>query len=423
MKTKHAVTVQCIRMLFLFCGGIVWTNAQEPAGYYTVSGTVKDVSNKKRVEHVNVSAAGTNIGTITNEDGEFSLKLPNASQVKEIKLSCIGYYNARISISGKNRPGQIFYITPQSVHLSEVEVFSWQNPRDLVKAALSRIDRNYSMTPNLLTGFYRETVQKRRKYIQVSEAVVQIYKDSYGKGIETDRVQILKGRKLVSPKAGDTLSVKLLGGPNMSVYIDIVKNPELLLEEEAMPYYEYRMGETALINDRLQYVVHFQPQVALLIPLYAGTFYIDRETLAFTRAEFGMDMKDKRKVTAVILKEKPAGLRFSPEEVSYTVTYRQQNGKTYLNYIRNDIRFKCDWKRKLFATNYTVTGETVVTDNREDHVPKIPAKDAFSIKQSLSQEVAAYYDDDFWGAYNIIEPTESLENAVNKLKKQQRISP
>jgi hypothetical protein len=31
-----------------------------------------------------------------------------------------------------------------------------------------------------------------------------------------------------------------------------------------------------------------------------------------------------------------------------------------------------------------------------------------------------FYDKDFWGAYNIIEPTESLELAVAKLKKQQK---
>jgi hypothetical protein len=228
---------------------------------------------------------------------------------------------------------------------------------------------------------------------------------------------------LISPKVSDTLNVKLLGGPNMAIYMDVVKNPDLLLSEDVLPYYSYKMGETTSINERLQYVVHFQPQVVLPTPLFTGTFYIDRETLAFTRAEFNMDMRDRLKVIDAILKEKPKGLRFSPEEVSFVVTYKQKNDKTYLSYIRNEIRFKCDWKRKLFATNYTIIGETVITDNKEDNVAKIPNKDAFSVRQSLSQEVSAYFDDDFWGAYNIIEPTESLENAVNKLKKQQRQSP
>jgi hypothetical protein len=399
--------------------GTMLVNAQESTDYITVSGTVKDSYSRKSIEHVSVTAVGTHLGTITNEDGEFTLKLPAGLKADEIELSCLGYYNARIRIP-RGEHQQTCFLKPQSFPLSEVEVFSWQNPRDLIKAALSKVEQNYGMSPNLLTGFYRETIQKRSKYIHISEAVVHIYKNSYRVAdVENDRVQVLKGRKLAGPKQSDTLSVKFLGGPNMAVYMDVIKNPDLLLSDEVLPCYSYRMGEATSLNDRLQYVVHFRPQVALPAPLYSGTFYIDRETLAVTRAEFSMDMKDKPKVINTILKEKPSGLRFSPEEVSYVVTYRQHNDRTYLSYIRNEIRFKCDWRRRLFATNYTIVDETVVTDSREENIRKIPARDAFSIRQSLSQEVAAYFDSDFWGAYNIIEPAESLENAVNKLKKQQ----
>jgi len=409
-----------IVVLFLL-NGSGFANAQEMADYFTISGTVKDIHSNRKIESVGVFAAGTHIGTITNGDGEFILKLPGDTKVNEIELSCIGYYNARISIHRNQAQNRTFYITPESFQLGEVEVLSWQNPRELVKAAIQKIEPNYSKRANLMTGFYRETIQKRHKYINISEAVVHIYKGAYKiSDIENDRIQVLKGRNIVSPKAADTLNVKFLGGPNMSIYMDVVKNPDVLLSEDALPCYSYKMGETTTLNDRLQYVVHFQPQTVVLMPLYAGTFYIDLETLAITRAEFKMDMKEKLKVIDLILKEKPKGLRFSPEEVSYIVTYRQQKDKTYLNYIRNEIRFKCDWKRKFFATNYTIIDETVITDNQENDVVKIPVKEAFSVKQSLSQEVSAYFDDDFWGGYNIIEPTESLENAVDKLKKQQQ---
>jgi len=418
MKAKRLITVFSVIMLVLN-NNIVTMAQDDSEAYYTISGIVRDSRTKKAVEQVNISAIGTNVGTITNADGEFVLKLFESLPVKEIELSSIGYVNAKISISKDMAQNQTFYITPQAFLLSEVEVFSWKNPRDLVELALDKVVANYSMRPNLMTGFYRETVQKRRSYIHISEAVIQIYKTSYGLGAENDRSQVLKGRKLVSPKKNDTLDVKFLGGPNMPVYLDIVKNPDLVLSSEFLTFYSYRMGETTTINDRLQYVVHFQPQVTIEYPLYSGTLYIDRETFAFTRAEFSMDMSDKIKVTNVILKARPVGLRFTPEEVVYVVTYKQLNGKTYLNYIRNEVRFKCDWRRRLFATNYTIVNETIITDNEENNVTRIPARNAFSMRQSLGKEVAAYYDEDFWGAYNIIEPTESLESAVNRLKRQQ----
>jgi len=418
METKRLFTV-FFTLILLWGYGSMLSAQEDVENYYSISGVVKDTRTRRAIEQVNVSAAGTNVGTITNEDGEFVLKILESSSVKEIELSCIGYVNARFSISKDMTPNQTFYLTSHSIVLSEVEVFSWKNPRDLVELAVDKVSTNYSMKPNLLTGFYRETVQKRRNFIHISEAVIQIYKTSYGLSANSDRSQVLKGRKLVSPRKSDTLDVKFLGGPNMPIFLDIVKNPDLLLSREVLPFYSYTMGETESINDRLNYVVHFQPQVILEFPLYSGKIYIDRENLSFTRAEFSMDMRDRLKVTDAILKSKPLGLRFTPEEVVYVVTYKLLNDKTYLNYIRNEVRFKCDWRRRLFATNYTIINETVITDNEEENVTRIAARDAFSMNKSLSQEVSAYYDEDFWGAYNIIEPTESLENAVNRLRRQQ----
>jgi hypothetical protein len=367
---------------------------------------------------VNVSAVGTNVGTITNEDGEFSLKINNSLNVNEVLLSCLGYFNALFTINRNNKEVKIIYLTPESLVLSEVQVFSWRHPRDLVKAAIDKIEDNYSMRPNMLTGFYRETIQKRRNFITISEAVIDIYKAAYYLPPDRDQVKVLKGRKLISPKLSDTLSVKFLGGPNLPVFLDVVKNPDMLLDHSMLTFYTFKMLETTSIDDRLQFVVFFQPQLITTHPLYIGKLFIDRETLSFTRIEFKMDMSDKQKVTDIILKNKPAGLRFTPEEVGYVVTYKLQNNKSYLNYIRNDLKFKCDWKRRLFATNYEVIAESVITDRNDQQVSRITHRETFSINQSLSQEVELYQDENFWSNYNIIEPTESLETAVNRLKKQ-----
>jgi hypothetical protein len=152
-------------------------------------------------------------------------------------------------------------------------------------------------------------------------------------------------------------------------------------------------------------------------PLYQGTLYIDRETQAITRMEFALDMRDKIKATSLILRSKPAGLRFKPENLSYLVTYRQMGGRTYLNYVRTEIKFKCDWKRKLFSTGYTVISEMVMTDRLDNAASTITYRESFKANQVLSEKVLNFYDENFWESYNIIEPTESLENAVNKLKK------
>lgn len=417
-----ALSTKIFRLIgFIFLAGFVnFSYAQEDAGdYITVSGVVKNQHTKKHLEYVNISVPGSNVGTVTNADGEFSLKIQKSLYAEKVEISHLGYFNNQIVLTGKDIRNYTVLLAPYANLLDEVIIHA-RDPRRLVEEAIKKIPANYNPKASMLTGFYRETVQKGRRYINLSEAVIDIYKTPYTQQVDHDRVQIYKGRKLLSPKKSDTLVVKLLGGPNMSIYVDIVKNPDILFDTESLPYYNFRMEEATSLNDRPQYVISFQPRMILPYALYYGKLYIDKERLSFTRAEFNLSMDDKNKATQAILRKKPFGLRFKPVEVSYLINYTQrEDGLTYLSYIRNGVRFKCDWKRKLFSTNYTILSEMVVTDSKEENITHIPYKMAFKQSQSLSDKVSDFADEDYWEDFNIIEPTESLENAVNKLRKQQ----
>ena len=419
MKTgMKRISIAALYIVLL--SGVMNGFAQNGEKFVTVSGVVKDKQSKKKLEYVNISVPGTNLSSITNEDGAFTFKIKDSIQAKEIEFSRIGYFSTLVSISGKDLFDQTIYLTPNEKQLKEVVIESWEYPVDLVREALRRVASNYSNKPTLSTGFYRETVQKGKKFINISEAVIHIYKSSYKENVNADRVQIFKGRSLVTTKVSDTLAVKLQGGPNMAVYADIVKNPEMLFDEESLSYFSFKMENPEFLDNRQQYVLSFKPVISMPYPLYYGTLYIDKSTLAFTRAEFYLDMKDRNKAIEAILRKKPAGLRFKPDEVFCVVSYKQRDGKSYLNYIRNELKFKCDWQRRLFSTNYAVLSEMVVTESKEGSVSNISRKESFNKHESLSDKVMSFYDDNFWGAYNIIEPTESLETAVNKLKKEHR---
>jgi hypothetical protein len=110
-------------------------------------------------------------------------------------------------------------------------------------------------------------------------------------------------------------------------------------------------------------------------------------------------------------------LQFKPEGVAFTVTYRQEGGLALLHYLRSEINFKCDWKKRLFSTSYSIVSETVITDSNPEDVQRISGKVAFKDNQSLSDKVTNFLDEDFWEDFNIIQPEESLENAVEKLRK------
>ena len=106
-----------------------------------------------------------------------------------------------------------------------------------------------------------------------------------------------------------------------------------------------------------------------------------------------------------------------------TVVYETgSDGKTRLSYLRNVMRFNCDWRRRLFASPYTTVCEMVVTDRlQQGRGTKRPrGRSSFGSKERFYDQVAFFDDPLFWADYNIIEPTESLEHAVDKLKKRLR---
>ncbi|WP_315086905.1 carboxypeptidase-like regulatory domain-containing protein [Bacteroides heparinolyticus] len=418
MKNFAGFTIGCL-LLCMF-GSFTPLAAQDAAvNDLTITGVVRNKENRKRLENVNISVIGTNIGTVTNQDGTFSLKVSTTEGFRGVEFSHIGYLNTHLSLEELEKPDELtIWMIPAPNLLSEIVVYG-NNPRIIVEEAIRKIPVNYAATDNMLTAFYRETVQKRRRYIGVSEAVMNVYKTAYDeRDVNRDRVQLLKGRRLMSQKLSDTLAVKVVGGPNLSLYLDVVKNGDALLSPDNLNYYDFRMEEPVNLDNRMQYVVSFRPRVSLMYALFIGKLYIDYERLSFTRAEFELDMANKVKAVEAILHKKPVGLRFRPQEVSYLVTYKQQGDRTYLNYIRNIIRFKCDWQKRLFSSTYTAFSEMVITDRDDNPQTGISGRNAFKQKQVFYDLVDEYWNEDFWKNYNIIEPTESLENAINKLRKQ-----
>lgn len=399
--------------------------AQEPVEAmkteFTVSGVVRDKESRKKLENVAVSLVGTPIGTVTNAEGVFSLKIPHMDTIPQLELSHIGYMNARFSASapeGSNNMHATILMIPIALQLNEVVAYG-NSARRIVEEALERIPKNYPSGESMTSAFYRETVQKGHRYISISEAMLDVYKTSYKQRTsDRDKVQIDKARRLLSQKQSDTLGVKVVGGPNLPLFMDVVKNAYALFDEETLDYYSFVQEPSVFIDDRLQYVISFRPRVKLDYALYVGRVFIDREHLAFTRAEFELDLSDRERAIAAILYKKPLGLRFRPLKVSFLITYRQHDGETCLNYICNEMCFKCDWKRRLFSSSYVARSEMVAVD-REEHPERVIARrDAFRPYQVFYDIVKEYWSEDFWKDYNIIEPTESLEDAVKKLRKQ-----
>ena len=409
------------RYFFIFLSFLILAIpfAHSQSATVEITGKVKNNKNKKPLVNADVSIVDTNIGTVTNSDGYFSLKFPAEKISNGLKIDLIGFEAVNIPVPNDEeaRKNLTIFLKPSGRVLDEVLVLGG-DPKEIIVKALEKIPENYSLQDDIFQGFYRETVQKGNRYISISEAMVDLLKNPYTRrDPRGEKIGIYKGRRLLSPKSSDTLSVKLMDGPLIPINFDAVKNGNHLFTAEEIDNFNFTLLPVTTIDNRPHYSIEFTPRVEFSYPLHSGVFYIDAESFTVSRVEYALDMKNKAKVVQAILQKKPRGLRFNPIEVSGVVTYKTVDGKSYINYISTKIKFKCDWKKHLFSSAYTSVAEMVMVDRKDSPQAKSQFAESYGRRKIFSDLVDNYWEPDFWKDYNIIEPSESLEKAVKKLRK------
>ena len=108
-----------------------------------------------------------------------------------------------------------------------------------------------------------------------------------------------------------------------------------------------------------------------------------------------------------------------PIQAKYKVDYTEKHGKWVFNYSNLLLQLKINYDKKLFNTSYSFSSEIAVTDwaiNKKIILPN--NKMRVKPKIILSDSKLGFKDSDFWGANNIIEPENSIQNAIRKIKKQ-----
>lgn len=382
----------------------------------SIKGRVVDDDSTNPLANASVTINNTNIATITNQDGYFSLRIPASARNYQIKVQHLGYDNISLPvITLIDKDNNILRMRSGSIRLSEIEVVSGDGTQ-LVKDALRLINKNYEDTPNMMVAFYRESIKKRSNYLSLVEAVLDVYKESY-KSYRNDQARIYIGRKATDINPRDTVFMKFQGGISDALMLDIAKHPEVVFGEEANGYI-FNIEGIITIDDRPHYIIDFSPFASIQDILFRGKIYLDVESLAFKRMEFNMNVEGRKDATAIFIRKKPSSMRVSVESATYVVDYVENNGKWYFNYSSTEVQFKVRWKRRffgLFASNYTIFSEMAVTDRYEEPVQRFPRKERIRSSDVIAEKVEHFQDPDFWGDYTVIEPDKEISNAIKKL--------
>ena len=381
------------------------------------SGKVYDGKSKRTLEAVSLIVNETNISTITNSEGEFTLKVPNQYLDSKVVVSLLGYNTRVLPLSELSKEGNKIKLYEAVTELTAVSISAYKDAEKLVRKVFKEKNNTVQDESVYMTAFYRETIKRRNRNVSLTEAVVNILKQPYTSS-QRDAIQLGKARKSTDYKRLDTVSVKLQGGPFSTIYLDIMKYPEYIFTDETISSYRFSFDQPSTINNRDVYVVSFSSRNNGFNLNYNGKLYIDTQSLALVSADYSLDVSNKSKTKNLLVKKKPRDVEVYPLEANYKVDYKAKNGKWYYSYSNLNLKFKVNKKRQIFNKVYTLSSEMAVTDweiNTTNR--KIKNKDRLRPTVIITDAISGFSDPNFWGQYNLIEPDKSIESAIEKIRK------
>lgn len=388
-------------------------------GFESYKGLVVDHKSGSPLAFASVLLKGTNISTVTNAEGYFLLKVPKKELNRDLIISFLGYKNKIQPIKTLHSELNRFEMDALPMLLPEISVL-FSDADDLVWAVIQKKGDNYLNNPAIMTAFYRETIKKRKSYVSLLEAVVDVYKYPY-KSFRQDLASLYKVRKNTDYQKLDTMVFKLMGGPYNTLFADLMRYSDEFFTDN-MSNYDFSFDKSTRIDDRTVYVVNFKQNPTYLNPLFHGKLYIDAQNLALIKAEFGLNLENRDAAAQIYIKKKPLNAKAYPTRSKCTVDYLQRDGKWYMSYCRVELDIYIDWKRKLFNTLYESTMEMAVTDwvTTSSGVDDIWLKPKEKLKTNaiVADKATGFSDPAFWGESNVIEPEKPIESAIRKINKQ-----
>ncbi|MGQ7870113.1 carboxypeptidase-like regulatory domain-containing protein [Sunxiuqinia sp. sy24] len=386
---------------------------QTTAIRYDLSGLILNRRNKELIPYASISVLGHPFGTISNVDGEFHLKIPPEYESDTLVISCLGYGRQYILLDTLRLKQFTVQLNPVEIQLREVKVTA-TDALQIMDKLIENIEQNYPTNNQLMTSFYREVLKQDNAYINVSEAIMDILKTSYTNTFREDQIRFLKGRK--SPEVESSFHLvdfKMQGGPYYINKLDVIKTMDSFIDDEFRNYYSYTVERFIKYLNRPTYVIQFKPDGKFDYLTYKGKLYIDKETFALVHAEFSLSRSGKKSARRSLIKKKPRGFNVRPIDLDYTVSYKRHHNKWYFNSAQASVKFHVKSRHDKINSVFHSISDLLITDHRETNLRRFKRNENFNSSDIFSETISEY-DEDFWGNYNVIKPSEDLRKALKK---------
>jgi len=462
---KH-FTLKHFSLLFVFFIGTT-TFAQTE-----LKGKVADFLTFQPIESASVYIENTTIGSITNADGNFVLKVPQQHLQDTLVISSIGYKSFKIVISEFENGSDIF-LEEDVASLDEVVIVADPRPttgNGIVEKAIEKLPKNLPEKAYLQKGFLRHKERNKKEYKWLIESAITIYDSSYAAGAK-DNLQINVDEtrksydlrdidslftysaylKSMNTKSGNLNSVKtsslveaikwndsrVNGLENLfKGKLNLVRNSNVtgaLLGKNMLEKHQFALDTILVDNGRKLYKIKIEKGadfVGLNTPnIYnegfepKGWIYIYYDNYAIKKVEYEL-------VAASDVQKKRSKSLFDTQTIhKLVITYKDYDGKMYPNYIyyetpklvntgdRSSDRIKTeaepgfDKDEQYYYTIQEILFSDIIQDSElinQELQQNNWSADIFSSKP---------YNESFWKNYNVLLESKEEEKLIQDLSK------
>lgn len=464
---KHFTLKSLLALSIFFIGATTFAQTE-------LKGKVADFLTYESIESASVYIENTTIGSITNADGNFVLKVPQQNLKDTLVISSIGYKSFRVVISEFENGSDIF-LEEDVASLDEVVIVADPRPttgNGIVEKAIEKLPKNLPEQAYLQKGFLRHKERNKKEYKWLIESAITLYDSSYASGAKDNlKINVDETRKSYDLRAIDSLFtysayLKNMGSKAGNLNRNSIKTKSLvdaikwndsrvnglenlfkgrlnlvrnsnvtgaLLGKNMLEKHQFELDTILVDNGRKLYKIKISKGadfVGLNTPnIYndgfepKGWIYIYYDNYAIKKIEYEL-------VAASDVQKKRSKSLFDTQTIHKLVmTYMEYNGKMYPNYIyyetpklvnigdRSSDRIKTEAEPGFDKDEqyYYTIQEILFSDIIQD--PEL-------IKQELQQNdwsgdifSSKPYHEAFWKTYNVLLESKEEEKLIQDLSK------
>jgi len=434
----------------------------------SITGKVIDQKTKEPLPYVYIKVQDVALGTVTEGDGIFSIKLPKQYEDKLLEFSYLGYETFSESVKNLQRKDIVtIEMKTEATVLDEIVVVPKKLPKAkvILRRVLNNVEKNYSDFSTLIHGYYRETIKENGAYIKFTDAACSYYSAPYAKQnykwkdyqsayahwsnslsnifdftgsslhrshfhhetLKEEQMKIIDSRSSLNGSVRN-MDANIQGGPLGLFGRDRLKYQKSFLGKKRMKDFTYLVDEVQDENGKWLYLLHFkttttkaqldaaespnpnntkQWRLANKHKLLEGKIYIDQETYAVLKYECNVPNELKKYFCGFTT------MATKHFDYKLEARYKKYGNKYFIEYLRHEDEFIYKDTTDDTTTPYAAISEFRNLKIQTNDIKPLSKVDNFTNSHyNQLHDYAVDFDSLFWVNYTSENPIASIDAEI-----------